>query len=350
MLIHAAALIGYVEGSFPLGIAAEALDLIACADMAIAVSAWASRNSALTRLGPICALAGAVCFILALSPAKFPDPRAVEAAKARMADETSPTEHAPKPTEVDRIHATLLQANLQAKGVDLRALGTKSKNIDLIALAESRESDSTAWAKPLGLRLNAFYPDFGDAAIWSRWPETDKGCLKDRDGNCQAVWALLATEAGPLRVIALHTRSPHLGWRAAARDDFLERILPEFVAQLPAGEARIATGDFNATFGAKSMRSLIQQTGWSAPENRSPTWPTATARFGIGFRIDHQLASGPARIESQSTVDSKYSDHLWSLAQFEIKKPAHPEHPLASLPTPTEALMASFSKRMRPSP
>jgi hypothetical protein len=325
-LVHAAALIGYVEGSFPLGIAADALDLIACTDAAVALGAWASRKKNLSDVGFGAALACMSCFILALSPAyfsDFPDKRAGASIDQRLDDGSTPSQETkknetPNSREHNVFRATLLQANLQAKGFELRALGEKAKGIDLIALAESRLSDSTEWAKPLGLRMNAFYPEHGDSAIWSRWPEIEKGCLMDRDAHCQAVWALLATEAGPLRVFALHTLSPHLPLRAAARDDFLQRILPEFVKTLPPGEARIAMGDFNATFGSKSMRALINQTGWSSADNRTPTWPTSTAIFGIGFRIDHQLAGGLARIDQQSTINSHYSDHLWSLAHFYI--------------------------------
>lgn len=296
--VHAAALLGYLVGGFPLGIAAEGLDLLGVLDALILIPLAILRC---WGLGKLVALLAPSCLLLALGPPLF-----------------WPASGAPGLARPVR----LLQANIMSEGLPASALG--GRVFDVAAIAEWRAGDDDSWARSMGLRLAAHAPGRGDAALFSRWPAVASGCILDETGWCQAVWALLDTPQGKLRVISLHTMSPPGALRIALRDRFLVR-LEAFIATLPPGEPLVAAGDFNSTWGSPSMRRLGSSVAWNSERQRAPSWPSLSARFGLGFRIDHQLGAKGAVVDSQEVFDSGYSDHLWTSALVHL--PAQPARP-----------------------
>lgn len=304
---HVAALAGFVLGSWPLGIAADGLYLLALFDGALGLGLLARAGS--RRAGAWALMAGIGCGALTWGPgaALSPDPnwgwRGMFEARAA------------KETGSSVFKARVLQANVEALGV--RPAAIEGLEFDVAAIAEWQPGDDQSWARERGLELVSFDPARSDVALFSRWPALEQGCMADASGRCQAQWARLDTPGGPIRVASLHTLSPQKGWRSQSRDEFMERFARE-VGAWPAGEPALAAGDFNATWATRSMRDFAAQGSWNGGARLRPTWPTFAARWGVGFRIDHVLASRGARVTNHRTFDSGYSDHLWSMADVEI--------------------------------
>lgn len=304
-IVHLGSAWGYLGGPYPLSIAADGLDMLGVGDLALALLC-----ALLGRARSACAAAGLATFCLGLAlshPMSWkpaPNPAALPLAAS-----------AP---------IRLLQANIMSEGLPSSALAGRS--FDVAAIAEWRPGDDEAWAKAMGLRLVAYRAGGGDAAVFSRWPARESGCVEDEDGRCQAVWALLDTPQGPLRAVSLHTLSPPEPWRIAKRDRFLAK-LSAFLESLPPGEPLVAAGDFNATWASPSMRGFGSALEWNSDRQRAPSWPSFSSRLGVGFRIDHQLGAKGAVVDSQDVFDSGYSDHLWTSAL--VHMPSLPSQRLA---------------------
>lgn len=305
-LVHGFAVAGFMLGSWPMVIAADGLDLLALFDAGVGLALVLRSRPPTRRLGGALMAVACCCGALAWGPGILfsPDPRWDKASGAQKSGVAA------------RVFKTkILQANVEAMGVKAQAL--EGLNFDVAMIAEWQPGDDQTWAHARGLSLVSFDPKHGDAALFSRWPATEEGCMADATGFCHAQWAVLNTPAGPLRVVAVHTRSPHKGWRARARDEFLEH-LASTVQAWPETEPVVAAGDFNSTWATRSMRAFAAHGSWNGAERRNPTWPTFTARWGAGFRIDHVLATRGAQVMDQRTFDSGYSDHLWTLAEVEL--------------------------------
>lgn len=301
-LVHAAALAGFVLGSWPLVIAADGLDLLALFDAGVGLALALGGGPPGRRAGGGMIAAACCCGALAWVPGFVLSPNP----SSQGGDGRAPAVF---------FKVRILQANVEAMGVKAPAL--EGLDFDVAVIAEWQLGDAEEWARARGLELVASDPVHGDAALFSRWPALKKGCMADESGHCHAQWALLDTPGGPLRVVSVHTRSPHKGWRARSRDEFLNRLARE-VKGWPEGEPVVAAGDFNSTWATRSMREFAAQGIWNGAERRKPTWPTFAARWGAGFRIDHVLGARGAKVMEQRTFDSGYSDHLWSLAAVEL--------------------------------
>jgi endonuclease/exonuclease/phosphatase family metal-dependent hydrolase len=297
-LVHALALAGYVGAAFPINIAGEGVDMLGTLDLCLALLFAITR---LWRASLGAALLGVSSLAMALAP---PMLTMASAPFPALAGSPSPIR--------------LLQANIMSNGLPLASLS--GHTFDVATIAEWRKDDDDSWARSMGLHLVAFKPGHGDAALFSRWPAIASGCVPDDEGWCQAVWALLDTPAGHVRIISLHTLSPQQAWRVAGRDRFFAR-LESFIATLPPQEPLIAAGDFNATWGAPSMRHLGSAALWNSETRRAPSWPSFSSKLGLGFRIDHQLAAKGALITQQEIFDSGYSDHLWTSALVHLPHP-----------------------------
>lgn len=297
---HLLLVAGTISGFWPLEILSDGLSLMVVFDvLCFLFLVWRRKNAAHhskasfnqgIKYSAICAAIGAVIF--GLSPGLGSD------------GFWKPHRHAAPFDEKMERRINVLQGNAQDKG------NPWGWHYDIVALAEALGAPIVA---PAGMSKVAGGPqNTTDIALFSRFSRINSGVIDPKSSWHQGVWATLKTPAGPLMVIAVHTRSPvSLSWHAQ-RNEFLKQ-LASFIEKQPKDTPIILLGDFNVTpqglpFRQMTTRLAIEQ----EPDPYSPTWPAATARFKLGFRIDRVLGLQGARIESWGTLPKSNSDHLFA--------------------------------------
>ena len=207
---------------------------------------------------------------------------------------------------------TLMQGNTEGKG------NPGGWGADVVVLSELWDA---ALLAPAGLLLAVGpKPGVNDTAIYSRFEAESSGLIQsDKSGWSQAAWAKLKTPGGPVMVVSVHTHSPTSFQWDKDRNVFFER-LALFLAEQPKSMPVVVSGDFNATPANLAFRRLLSKADFAQEPNPwSPTWHSAAARFGLGFRIDRTMGINGARIKSWRALAKGPSDHLFSESKIAVE-------------------------------
>jgi endonuclease/exonuclease/phosphatase (EEP) superfamily protein YafD len=145
-------------------------------------------------------------------------------------------------------------------------------------------------------------------ALFSRWPLQQAEVVPLGVSWAPAIRAIVATPAGPLGVLGVHTPRPGNAERCRQCDAALAAV-PAALASLPA--AHVVLGDCNATPWNHGFRAMRAATGLASATDGGwhPTW-TAAWPLPLRIPIDHILIS-PAVGARDATVGPSFgSDHL----------------------------------------
>jgi endonuclease/exonuclease/phosphatase (EEP) superfamily protein YafD len=144
--------------------------------------------------------------------------------------------------------------------------------------------------------------------LFSRWPLTQATSIPLGCDWAPAVRAIVATPAGPLGLLGVHTPRPGGARRNAERDRALAAI-PDALAPLPA--RRVVLGDCNATPWNDAFRSLLAHTDLRSARDGGwlPTW-TTDFPWPLRIPIDHVLVSDGIGVAACDAGPEFGSDHL----------------------------------------
>jgi len=219
----------------------------------------------------------------------------------------------------------ILSWNLYQGNTDAAAIDSviRQADADVVVLQELSVTNLPAI---LGSPALATYPHtfssprlsaFG-SGIWSRLPLED---ARDFDvGGLPMTRAVVSTPAGPVRLINVHTLSPV----SQAGLDLWPRqmdILADEVRR--PGSPIVLAGDFNATWGHRPFRRLLDTGLDDAAAARGQPW-TATWPVGGRFlrrpalRLDHVLTGPGLRATSYATGGAGGSDHRSIVADIAV--------------------------------
>ncbi|MBP2387488.1 endonuclease/exonuclease/phosphatase family protein [Paeniglutamicibacter kerguelensis] len=156
--------------------------------------------------------------------------------------------------------------------------------------------------------LNADYPHHfvvGTVGVWSKYPLSQSQPLDLGLGWKRALTTQIDTEAGSIRLYAVHAASARPNDHGN-RDEMLAQLAATLRADT--SHSVIAVGDFNATSADRSFSSLTETL--DEPNQDAGlfgfTWP----REPFGFmRLDHVLQRG-LDVTSNTVVPAGESDHL----------------------------------------
>lgn len=145
-------------------------------------------------------------------------------------------------------------------------------------------------------------------ALFSRWPLAQAAAIPLGCDWAPAARAIVATPAGPLGVLGVHTPRPGGARRNAERDRALAAI-PAALAPLPA--RRVVLGDCNATPWNDAFRSLLASADLRSARDGSwlPTWTTSFP-WPLRIPIDHVLVSAGIGVAACDAGPEFGSDHL----------------------------------------
>jgi endonuclease/exonuclease/phosphatase (EEP) superfamily protein YafD len=139
------------------------------------------------------------------------------------------------------------------------------------------------------------------------------------DSSSTQLEAVLSTDAGALRVVAVHplppvSRANTEAWRVALRN------LPDPTAN---GVPRVLLGDFNATLDHHELRALLRRGYVDAADATGdglrPTWPTTGRRPPL--TIDHVLFARQIKVKRISLHPIPGSDHRALIAELLLPQP-----------------------------
>jgi endonuclease/exonuclease/phosphatase (EEP) superfamily protein YafD len=162
-------------------------------------------------------------------------------------------------------------------------------------------------------RFESPLPNPAGIGVWSRLPFERTELLTTVDRP--TIDVDLRTDAGTVRLLALHTITPTLdapGWVA-------EIAALGAVADGPS--PTLIVGDFNAARWHPTFRSLLAA-GWRSAHEAvgqgwSPSWPAAHYPLPIFVRVDHALARGLSAVDVRD-FDLPGSDHRGFVAGFSV--------------------------------
>jgi vancomycin resistance protein VanJ len=201
-------------------------------------------------------------------------------------------------------HLTVISENIDADNPDpaqtVRSLAARHPQV--IALQEL----TTGSAEAAMSTLNAQYPNHflvGTVGVWSELPLSHAESLTLGLGWKRALSVDVQTDAGSVRLYALHAASLRPG-KFAQRDAMLSTL----AAELRADDATrlVALGDFNAASTDRAFRQLLG----TVSEPRTSQWGlgfTWPAHFPIA-RVDHVLERG-LDVTSSVVLPPNGSDH-----------------------------------------
>jgi endonuclease/exonuclease/phosphatase (EEP) superfamily protein YafD len=208
----------------------------------------------------------------------------------------------------------VFDANVLSGNPDASGFGAEinAAHPDVVVLEES----SPAFVEALDRTVPGRYPyrftvDRTDPfafALLSRLPLTDSSVVMV-GGRPLAVRSTIQAPTGPQRLVAVHTVSPTGGHRQewAAGLSEIRRL-----AALETGNL-LVVGDFNATWGNRGFRALIDDGFSDAAAARghpfSMTWPRNRPLVPPLVRIDHVLTRGVLSVTSIRTGAGHGSDH-----------------------------------------
>lgn len=198
----------------------------------------------------------------------------------------------------------------------------------LLALVEREDPDVVALVEVTGrwLRqlepLRRAYPHHHEApgehavglALYSRRPiDRARTLALPGEAISPAIAATLATAAGPVEFVLVHTTAP-LGADYIRRRNAQVAALARHARDAPAPV--VLAGDLNLTMWNAAYRPLAEVGGLHnarAGHGVGPTWP---ALGPLGVPIDHVLASPGVRLRNFRVLERIGSDHLPVSAEF----------------------------------
>jgi len=210
----------------------------------------------------------------------------------------------------DNTDAAAIEAVLRSADADVVVLQEVSAtNLPVLGRSPILSAYAHRFTSPL--------PSAFGSGIWSRFPLEGAEEL-DIEG-LPMTQAVVGTPAGPVRLINVHTRSPVAGRGRDLWPRQLRRLGEE--AQRP-GPPVLLAGDFNATWGHRQFRQLLDVGLADAAATRgrpwSPTWPAAGWPLPPILRLDHVL-TGPGLVAtSYATGPSLGSDHRSIVADLAL--------------------------------
>ena len=219
----------------------------------------------------------------------------------------------------------ILSWNVYHSNADVAAIDevVSGANADVVVLQEVSSANVEALGRSTA--LSAYRHSFTTpassafgAGIWSRLPL--EGAEEFDVGGLPMTRASVATAAGPVRLVNVHALSPVTD---EGRDRWPRqlRALAE-LARSP-GPPIVLAGDFNATWGHRPFRRLLdaglEDAGAARGARWSPTWPEGRRWVPPLLRIDHVL-SGPGLVStSYRTGDDGGSDHRSIVVDLSIQ-------------------------------
>ncbi len=158
------------------------------------------------------------------------------------------------------------------------------------------------------------------AMVASRWPVLDYDVV-ELDGRPVLVRATVAVGGGPIRLFSVHAVAPFAGDRAA-----WGRAVREVGEAVRREEAPVlVAGDFNATWGNRAFRRLLDAglTDAAAARGRpfQMTWPRDRALIPPVARIDHVLTTTGLAVTAVRTGRGSGSDHRPLVAEVAVVPP-----------------------------
>ena len=156
-------------------------------------------------------------------------------------------------------------------------------------------------------RFEAADPGYFGIALYSKLPLSQAAAIPLGHTWAPALRAVVATAAGPVALLGVHTPRPGMGSRCAERDAALAAI-PAALASLPS--RRIVLGDFNATPWNRCFVEMLAATGLvdAGGDWFRPTWTTGWPWL-LRVPIDHILTSGGIGVTISTTGPDFGSDH-----------------------------------------
>ena len=219
----------------------------------------------------------------------------------------------------------ILTWNVYHSNADVAAIDkvVSDANADVVVLQEVSPSNVEAVGRSPA--LSAYRHSFTTppssafgAGIWSRLPL--EGAEEFQVGGLPMARATVVTAAGPVRVVNVHALSPVTD---EGRDRWPRQLgaLAE-LARSP-GPPIVLAGDFNATWGHRPFRRLLdaglEDAGAARGSRWSPTWPEGRRWVPPLLRIDHVLSGAGLDSTSYRTGDNGGSDHRSIVVDLSIQ-------------------------------
>lgn len=209
----------------------------------------------------------------------------------------------------------LFTANVYAGNNDVGGLADeiRASGPDIVFLQEAGPAfldalDRTGAMNDLPHRALVSRSDPFAAVLASRWALADHDVV-EVDGRPVLVRATAETEDGPIRLYAVHVIAPVGGTReewARGTQAVADAVRAE---QGPV----VVAGDFNATWGNRGFRRLLDAglTDAAAARGRflQMTWPADRLLIPPLLRIDHVLTSDGLTVTAIRTGGGRGSDH-----------------------------------------
>ncbi|MGI8983837.1 MAG: endonuclease/exonuclease/phosphatase family protein [Acidimicrobiales bacterium] len=206
--------------------------------------------------------------------------------------------------------ANVYAGNTRAAGI---AREIRDAAPDLVFLQEATPAivdaiDATGALDELPHRVAVRRTDPFGALLASRWPLADQDVV-ELERRPIAVRATIDTGDGPIRLYAVHVIAPFGGGREAWR-----RELGHVAGAVGAETGPvIVAGDFNATWGHRAFRRLLDAglTDAAAARGRpfQMTWDRSRRFVGPLARIDHVLTTPALTVTAIRTGEGLGSDH-----------------------------------------
>jgi endonuclease/exonuclease/phosphatase (EEP) superfamily protein YafD len=184
---------------------------------------------------------------------------------------------------------------------------------DVVVLQEATPAfvaalDATGVLAELPNRITVPRTDPSAALVASRWALTDQEVVSIR-GRPVLVTATIDYPDHSVRLLAFHAVAPVGGGRQEWIDDLARLGRAVGVGVGPV----LVSGDFNATWGHRAFRRLLDAGLVDAVAARGRpyqmTWPRDRRFVPPLTRIDHVLTRGPLAVTSIRTGDGRGSDH-----------------------------------------
>jgi len=193
---------------------------------------------------------------------------------------------------------------------------------DVVVLQEATPGflarlDATGALRDLPHRVTVARTDPFAALVASRWPLTEEDVVSVR-GRPTIVRATLDVGGRQLRLLAVHTVAPVGGYR----QDWVQDLQEVAAAVGREGLPVLVAGDFNATWGHRGFRRLLDSGLADAAAARAKpydlTWPRNHRLVPPLVRIDHVLTTRQLAVLRIGTGVGRGSDHRPLVADVAI--------------------------------
>jgi len=219
----------------------------------------------------------------------------------------------------------VLSWNLHESNTDAPAMDRviRGADADIIVLQEISRTNRPALQQSSALATyphSFLSPHLGVFAsgIWSRLPL--EGAEEFDVGGLPMIRAVVQTPGGAVRLVNVHTLSPV----SDAGLDLWPRQLRQLGEEVRRpGPPILLAGDFNATWGHRPFRRLLNAGLADAAAARgapwSPTWPADRRVLRPALRLDHVL-TGPGLVATSfATGSAGGSDHRSIVADLALR-------------------------------